>query len=281
MKLLNKIKLLYVLVLFSLVILIIISCLNNTEPEQAPPTLPPASNFVMDFSDFISPDTSGLVLYKKSDRSDFLSNQNWKWAATNVYVWNTLLTVGLAVPVASFGEAFRHEPVLQENGKWLWSYNFMVIGAIYTAKLYGFFNTNGVEWEMYISKQNDFIDFLWYTGSSNFKGTEGTWILNKSPEEPDSLLLIVWQRDPVNATGNIKYTNVVPEGPENGGYIYYGLTQNIPYNAFYDIYNKGQNNHANIEWSRTTKEGRVKDPHHFQDSNWHCWDSNLEDVDCQ
>lgn len=280
MKLLNKDVLSNVLVLFSVMLLIMISCSNNTEPEQAPPTLPPASTFVMDFSDFASQNT-GLVLYKESDGTNILSKQNYGWAATNVFVWNTLLTVGLAVPVASFVESFRHEPVLQGNKKWLWSYNFTVIEAIYTAKLYGFFNTNGVEWEMYISKQDAFIDFLWYSGNSNLKGTEGTWILNKSPEEPDSLLLIEWERDPVSATGNIKYTNVFPGGPENGGYIYYGITQNIPFNAFYDVYNKGLNNHANIEWNRTTKEGRVKDPHHFQDSNWHCWDANLEDVDCQ
>lgn len=280
MELSNKNVFSNVLVFFSIMLLIMISCSNNTEPEQAPPTLPPASSFVMDFSDFATT-SADLVLYKKSDGTNVLSKQNYGWAATNVFVWNTLLTVGLAVPVASFIESFRHEPVLQSNKKWLWSYNFTVVGAIYTAKLYGFFNNNGVEWEMYISQQDAFTDFLWYSGNSNLKGTEGTWTLNKSPEEPDSLLLIEWQRDPVSATGNIKYTNVVPSGPENGGYIYYGITQNIPFNAFYDVYNKGLNNHANIEWNRTTKEGRVKDPHHFQDSNWHCWDSSLEDVDCQ
>ena len=64
---------------------------------------------------------------------------------------------------------------------------------------------------------------------------------------------------------------------ENGGYINYGITNETPYNAFYDIYNKGQDNHTNIEWNRTTKEGRVKDAQHFLDAVWHLWDSNLDD----
>lgn len=35
-----------------------------------------------------------------------------------------------------------------------------------------------------------------------------------------------------------------------------------------------------IMWNETTKEGRVKDTMHFGDTDWHCWDADLQDTDC-
>ena len=55
----------------------------------------------------------------------------------------------------------------------------------------------------------------------------------------------------------------------------------LPYDAMYDIFNKGQNNLTEIKWNRTSKDGRVKDPAHFGDEDWHCWNHLLEDTTCQ
>ncbi|KPL16217.1 MAG: hypothetical protein AMJ92_13060, partial [candidate division Zixibacteria bacterium SM23_81] len=121
---------------------------------------------------------------------------------------------------------------------------------------------------------------LWYYGDADLFLTEGTWILNKDPEEPEPFVGIEWHRKVQDTTADIKYTNIVPDGPENGGYIFYGITNDTPYDAFYDIYNKGYDNLTNIEWNRATKDGQVKDPHHFEDEEWHCWDGDLEDIEC-
>ena len=67
--------------------------------------------------------------------------------------------------------------------------------------------------------------------------------------------------------------------PENGGYIFYGTTLN-EFDRFYDIYNKGQDNLTEIEWSSVNKNGHVRDPLHFGHENWNCWDVNLMDVVC-
>ena len=55
---------------------------------------------------------------------------------------------------------------------------------------------------------------------------------------------IEWHRDTEAGTADIKYTNIVPGGPENGGYIHFGVTGGYPHDAFYDIYNKGKENHT-------------------------------------
>lgn len=246
--------------------------------QRTAPDLPPVSTFLMDFSDF-SQEGQPLQSADSESADAGLSKANWTWAAANVLVWNTLITFGFAIPVAAFLEAFNHEPVRQPDGRWLWDYNFTV-DVIHLAELYGKVEDDEVVWEMYVSREGGYTDFLWYSGRSALDGSEGTWTLNQDPDNPIPMIGIAWHRDTQAGTADIQYTNIVPDGPENGGYIKYGVTGGDPYDAFYDIYNKGKDNHTNIEWSLNDKDGRVKDPDHFGDGEWHCWNNVLDDVDC-
>ncbi|MBN1424086.1 hypothetical protein JXA88_05970, partial [Candidatus Fermentibacteria bacterium] len=94
------------------------------------------------------------------------------------------------------------------------------------------------------------------------------------------LIEITWHRDVQNGTSDIRYTNVEVGNPENGGYIFWGITTGEPYAAFYDVYNKGADNHTDAEWDPVNLDGRVRDPNHFGDNLWHCWDSDLNDIVC-
>ena len=252
---------------------------NPTEPDLAEtPQIPPVSTFLMDFDDFT---TSKCMAFPSTRPHNVtLSQDNWGWAALNVGIWNIIITVGLSVPAAAFVESFAHQPQQQSGGAWLWSYDFTIEEDTYTAELYGSIDTDGTYWEMYISKQEHYEDFLWYTGEADLFLTEGTWTLNKDPDDPTPFVGIVWHCDVQDSTADIKYTNIVPGGPENGGYIFYGTTTDTLYDAFYDIYNKGYENHTDIEWNLTTKDGQVKDEHHFGDEQWHCWDGDREDIAC-
>jgi hypothetical protein len=261
---------------FFLIITLVIGCDKETvtEPKEEPPTLPPIETFVMEYSDF---QNSGSMT-KSAQNQMILSKNNWGWSALNVAVWNTIITVGLAVPVAAYVNSFSDDtPERQEDGTWVWTKNYKILNVNYTAELQGKMDGDGVEWKMYISQENGSQEFLWFTGVSDHLAKEGSWVLYNNPNDPTFLLHIEWHRNYQEETADIKYINIVPDGPENGGYIYYSITKEAPYNAFYGIYNKGKNNHTNIEWSRTTKEGRVKDSLHFGDTDWHLWDSNLED----
>jgi hypothetical protein len=253
---------------------------GSTGTQPTPPEIPPLSSFLMEFSDFESGQPYKPLLRGEDPVDDGASMHNWAWAATNVLVWNTIITVGLAVPLAAFIEAFDHEPTRQPDSTWVWDYNFIAQDVIHLAELHGKIAEEKVLWEMYISKEGEYIDFLWYSGQCDLSVTEGTWTLFNNPADPTPLVGIEWHRYPETATGDIKYTNIVPDGPENGGYIFYGTAADGQYDAFYDIYNKGLDNHTEIEWDRTTKAGRVKDQDHFDDGDWHCWDSELQDGPC-
>ena len=272
---------------------------ETTEPDtEKPPEIPPASTFIIDFNDFLSPKLSSTSLGGTERSLQYIAftpqisdlfadnlytpdeQKNWGFAALNVGFWNTVLFVGLVVPVAAFIESFDHSPEQQPDYTWIWSYDVPVDDQLYTAELHGKFIDNGVRWEMYISKEGEYGNFQWYYGESNLPATEGFWILKKNPSDPTELLRIDWHRDITDGSNDIEYTNIVPGGPENGGYIFYEATTESPYDRSYEIYNKGKDNTTNIEWNSSTMEGRVKDSRHFGNSDWHCWDFDHQDIEC-
>lgn len=255
---------------------------NSNMPQNGndPPEIPPAETFVMDFSAF-SGDGAAKLIPGRIDPTTMqvLPGANWGWAALNVGAWNVIITVGLAVPVAAFLESFHHEPEAQADGMWLWSYDVNVGGTIYSAALYAAAVEGGTEWNMYISQEGGYTDFNWFSGFSNFTGTAGTWTLNKDPESLTPFVEIEWTRDAEGQTGDIRYTNVEPDGDNNGSYITYAASEGA-FDASFELLNNNANNLTTIEWDRTTRDGRVKDPAHFSDDAWHCWDSDLQNTAC-
>jgi len=254
----------------SVLLLFISQCSENSTAPSAAPTLPPLSTFLMDFSDFQGEDR----LLKASP------HQNWGWAALNIAFWNSVVVLNSVVPVAAFAEALNQKPARQPDNSWVWSYGFEVAGSNYTAALTARSEKDGIRWNMNISKQGGFSNYLWYTGWSNLPLTEGYWLLYSLPSDPAPLIGIDWHRQPGDSTWDLRYTNVVPDGPENGSYIHMEVRQSNPYDAFYEIYRVSLDNLIRIEWDRDAGAGRVKDEMHYQDSDWHCWDNDLNDTSC-
>ena len=285
------------MLILSLVASLLSSCTNrttsrNTTDSSRPLLIPPQSTFIMDFSDFTSntsahpwqpPVTISVAcliraITPTSSPNALGDRANWGFAALNVSFWNLTGLLGLAIPTAAFVESLKQTPVKQPDGAWIGTYSLTVQGTTYTAKLRGTYVTAGVRWEMYISKQNEYIDYLWYYGESSLGSTNGYWVLKDKPAIATDLLRIDWNRNPTAQTGEIKYTNIVPGGSENGGYISFTVAQSQAYDRSYVIYNRGKNESMEIAWNAATKAGRVKDLIHFGDSAWHCWDTSLKDT---
>ncbi|MDN5204729.1 hypothetical protein QQ008_25285 [Fulvivirgaceae bacterium BMA10] len=252
--------------------ILLASCKDDEGTTQSTaPAIPPSSTFVMDFDDFQGNGNDGGRLAKG----------NWLHAGLNVLVWNVVITANLAVPVTAFHESMKQTPEFIGDNTWQWTFTFEVNEVEHTAKLQGKLVSNGTDWRMLISKEGEFTDFEWYTGHSNAELTEGTWRLNIDPNDPRPYLDIEWTRNTDNTVASIKYTNVIPADDNNGSYILYGINQEEPFDRFYDIFIKSENNLIEIDWDYETKAGRVKNPAHFSDEAFHCWDGNLDNVDCQ
>jgi hypothetical protein len=267
-----------------LLVLLILILIPGCNEISGALTIPPIEEtFLIPFDDFTEDATStSIPLTEQFPLAlPLSSNQsNWNYAALTVGFWGAVVVVGLAVPVAAFRESFLHTPVQQPDGSWKWSYSVNIGAFVYSAELHGQFIPEGVHWDMRISKEGEYEDFLWYYGEHNLPATEGLWVLKQSPALPSDLLQIDWSRNISAGTYNITYTNIVPSGPENGGYIDFQYTDGIPYDYICDIYNKGQDNHTYIEYGSSTGEGRIKDFNHFGDNDWHCWDSDRMNIAC-
>jgi hypothetical protein len=253
-------------------------CSDANAPEGEAPELPPLNSFIMDFGDF----TDAPLAAAPMGHAAPVAGTYWTRSAVVVGVWNALLTITLAPPVAAFVASFNHQPEWNDEGNaWTWSYDFAVLAVQHSARLEARLITDGVRWDMYITRQGSFTEFHWYSGVSNASGTSGTWSLNMSPADPAAFLDIEWSRSASGDTFELTYTNVVAGTAGYGSYITHGVTGDTPYDAFYDLYGAEVDNLTEIEWNRLTKEGRTRDPAHFEDSAWRCWAGNLDNTTCQ
>ena len=254
----------------------IYSCGNKDKGEE--PIVPPIETFQMAMeTDMNTSETNPDTASAPTDTT----YKNWFHSGINVFVWNVVIGVTMIVPVAAYAESFNHTPEwIRKEKKWLWEYDVTVANIVYTAQLYGKTDGDYYDWEMYLSKAGGFQSFLWYEGRSKIDGTSGEWTLNQTPNSPQNFLQMDWNRNSSATVADVKYTNIIPGGAENGGYIHYGKNVNTDFNRFYYIYNKGQDNLTEIEWNADAKNGQVKDPKKFGETDLHCWDKFLLDSEC-
>ncbi len=264
--------LIHTILAFSL--LILSACQENDSNEQSdPPDIPPQFSMSIN-TEF--PSESNTV--QSTGNITALSTNNFGYAALNVAVWNTVLAVNLVVPVAAFLESFHHFPTLRSDNTWVWTYAVRIGGIIYTAELHAQVSGDDVYWDMYVTKPGAYLDFNWFSGVSARDGSHGSWTLRKEPSNATEYLEIDWTYDKQTDTGTARYTNVLEGDTENGSYIYYGATLDEPYNAFYDVYTNSKDQFLEIEWNRSSRAGRVRNPDFFPDTDWHYWDENLQDI---
>ena len=184
-------KTIKIIILFSL--LLLVSFQSCKKDNGVAPDLLPESAFIADFSDFI-----------ESTKDFDKTAENWGYSVINVVIWNVIINVGLAIPVASYVEAVKnHEAVYQSDNTWLWEYSFPKEVPSHTAKLFGTVREGTVDWEMYITKTGVYEDFKWYTGTSKLDGSNVNWILYNKPTDRTELLSIEWNKSS-ESTGNIK-----------------------------------------------------------------------------
>ncbi|MBX2941638.1 MAG: hypothetical protein KF860_04770 [Cyclobacteriaceae bacterium] len=252
------------------------SCSDDNEigtPPGPAPEIPPISTFEIDLNQL--PQDNGGRVGGRTNTMD-----NWGHAAIGIGVWNLILGVSTVVPVAAFKASINQTPEFIGNNTWQWKYDFSVANVQHSAKLQGTLVSNGVDWKMLLSKEGAFTDYEWYSGHANAERTVGTWTLNFGPDENRPFIQIDWDRNINNTVADIKYTSIDPNAIGKGSYIYFGINEETLFNAFYQIFDKEHENMIEIEWNRSTNEGRVRNPNYFGNNEFHCWNAALEDVNC-
>ena len=247
------------------------SCMKEDQALKAP-KLPDTRMIAMDFNGFDTVDP------------DQRSFSNWFHAAVNVYFWTRTVAEVLKVPVTALVVALHQEPIYQGEDTWMWTFTVNDNTGEYVVELYGTLTQmEEVNWAMYVTKTGEFNDFLWFTGATAYDESYSNWMLNTFAADlsPVEFLKIEYQQDMDSDTEQIRYTNIIPGDPGNGGYIQYGTMVGEDFPVFYDVYNKKDNNYTLIQFDPQSKFGRVKDQKRFHDEVWHCWDNHTNDIDCE
>lgn len=269
-----KLKFLYALV----AAMVLFSTCSDDDGDGTPtaPQLPPEESMSANMGDFPSNGESSQA-YSTEERTHF------NFAAGNVLIWQTLLNVQLAIPVAAFHEAFNHSfEYLDAQGRWKSEYAVAVGNQNITATLYAEKTDGRVEWEMYLTLPGQFENYLWFSGESALDNSGGTWVLYRSPSEPRPLLEIEWERED-GAAINSTYTLVDAQADKNGSYIQYGLTSETSFTHYYQVSITSQSEDdydALIYYNQETRIGSVQSVSYFGDDTFRCWDSNFDNTDC-
>lgn len=278
-------------ILFTIItsLFLAISCSSDDDTDDGgeAPVQPAYETMALDFSTFVD---NGKSTYMKST-DEVQTAWNFGVAYTTVLVWNSILYTSLAVPVVAYQYSFTHVPVYLGDKTWEWSYTLDGSYADFSAKLTGQKRTDDIKWEMRVSYTgaNAYEDFLWFEGTSKIDGSEGDWILYHSPVYPEQVLTIDWEAkgDVIN---NVLYTyvrsqdnNRDPE-PFNGSTLEYGVNDAADfyyYNIDYYSEQAGEFVVVNIELNKPDYSGRIKSTNWLGgDTDWHCWDANYQDIDC-
>lgn len=242
------------------VIIIGITGCEKDKTEEAP-DLPPISSMVINFDSFNTTKTTGSYV-------------NIGKAVTHVLYWNTMLTLQFAIPVAAYTEAMEQEAERIDNDTWQWSYNVEIEQTTYAILLTADVTGEIVDWEMKVSQEGGFQDFVWYTGSSNVTATTGNWTLFQNPADPSALIEITWNHDYEAETFDVKYENVSGDDYD-GSYIYYAITEDPVFNANYEIYNAFSGSSVLVNLNTVTHVGNIT-----VGQTIYCWDENYLDVEC-
>lgn len=267
-----------------LAVVFLSSCVDTPPPTpQSAPEIPPAEVFTL---------SAGELTETTSDTTTALTTgvtyKHWAHAGINLLVWNTVIVLKTAIPWAAFGLALNEEAAYIGNATFEWTYQYTadanVGGDVYDIRLTGQYmnNTDDVEWIMTASKVGGFQNFEWYRGVISTDFTQADIVLNHQPNNPEACLNIHYQIDAATDEASIRYTNINPTSNEIGSYIEHRVQPNDEFNRAYDVLTNPNNPQTflEIQWNEPSGEGRVRHEKRFHDTDWHCWDVNQVDVDC-
>ena len=271
---------------FVLAISIFTSCVETpVDTPSAAPQLPDTETFTMPTAalDHTDSDTSAAATHTSGH-----TYRNWIYAGINLAVWHTVVVVNVAVPTAAFARAANETPVHIGNGVFEWAYQYQAPPAL-GGKNYDVVLTaeyinaaQEVEWIMTVSEQGGFSNFEWYRGTSAVDGSESHFTVYHQPYNPEPYMQMDFQGGPNVANQSLRFTNIRPNRNDTGSYIEYRVEPNSPFNRAFDV-NAGPNHpgkYVEIQWNEPSRDGRVKGPQFYNDTDWHCWDAHQVDTDC-
>lgn len=228
--------------------------------------------------------TQKFGVVDKNESTTRNSKSNWIHAGLSVLAWNSVVFINTTAPIAAFGHAFNYKAEFIGDRTFEWTYEYQAQpaqgGQKYDVSLTGQYisELTEVAWTMTVTEQGTSNSFIWYEGVVVVGNTEGTFTVNKNPQNPVPYMEIAYKRDPASSSATVRFSNVTANDPGNGDYIEWRAQDDATYDRAYDVYTN--NRLLEIEANEGLDNGRVRHPSHFNDEEWHCWDTDQFNIDC-
>lgn len=271
----KKILIMKKVVLFMFIAAVILSSTScDKENTDYRPELPPVESLIMDFDDFDqSPITDKVIAY---------TYDNFQYAFTSLVFWNSITSLTMAVPVGAYINVANMSgtPEYLGDNRWRWTKEFTVQMVNYKAILTAE-RLNNAEFsvEMKIALAAlPAAGVVWFDGVVRYDHTHAEWNLYKNEPTHVKVLEVEWNKDYETGSSDLTYTYVEPGQNETNSTIEMGIVPGADYDAYYSVTLSAGT--LDIEWDRTSKAGRVNSLQYFDNSDWHCWNDQLQDITC-
>lgn len=236
-----------------------------TTAQNQAPALPQTADLQFDFSFF----DAGTDLEKSGDDL----HENFVNAYLRAVVLGAMADLVLTPPVGAFAVALHTVPVAQEDGAWIWSYDWNGYRYPIRVALRGLPAGDHVQWEMRIGPGGVDPTAIWFEGRTSGDGSQGHWLFHDL-DDPSQPVCgeIAWGDD---ETGH--FLQFTSREPEDGGSVLRfneGTSENMI------TFTPGDGAEASfIQWS-VNGTGSLQVPD-YNDGAEACWDQWQENMICQ
>lgn len=263
--------------LISIVSVLLLGCLfttscndNPSSATEDPPPLPAVNSMEMDFSEFEG---------QSSKSTNIQSANNFSRAAGTAFLMKAVVDLHLAIPRALLAAAHNAEPTFNDNGQWEWTYSKDVDSTNFAVRLVAEQKAgNTINWNFYVTNsQIELDEQLFFSGTTNADGTEGTWyyynLRNTEPRE--QLSEIQWT---INGEDDIALRLEVTSdhNDRQGDYLEYSFDGILKTAVYYD---QSEDQETRLQINIDTHVGFIMAPD-YNNGEKACWDENYQDVLC-
>lgn len=246
--------------------LLLTSCSSSTESSsEQPPQVPPTESMTVDISEMQNAKTQSTA---KAVESNFSS------ALVAGSLAKLILQANLALPQALLASA-QNQSAEFENGEWVWEYNSGAQGNTFGVKLAANVESEqNVNWNFFITNSAlNMDDQLFFSGSSDFEATAGTWTYYSLDDE-EEISTITWERGEDMASVILEVTS--DRNDRVGDSISYDFDGNTKTVVYLDA---SSNETTTVSYNTETLAGFIISPD-YNNGEKSCWDSSLNNITC-
>jgi hypothetical protein len=253
---------------------------SNPAAENEAPELPPADVMAVDLETFDGAEAQGSSKVKTTDEPTPSDSSNYVVAKATAIAVNSAVLAGIAPAAVAFAGAFLVQPVEQEDGSWLWSYQAVYSEWVLDLQLTGKREGSETVWALRVSTDDTnpaLVDYLWYEGRCPYVPITGYWQFYDPtvPEAPVQLLRLEWSRASA-VERSATFTVNRPGGNSEGDRLEYAQDGSAALMQYHDA---SAAMTWDVQWNIETEAGSVIVPYYSRGERA-CWDEDHLNAVC-